>query len=204
MKFTNVKQLIIKFMGGGIINFPTRFLRWVKINGDSEDDSGSDDGGGGSGSMSMYDAWMKVFGDFKVVQNDDSILTVKPALAVINASYDVTNHHVDTPIPLTFMNSQANSYNTFNSEQVIVYNLEDVPDDIYERAGWDIRFFYDLDELNQNAQNITSALDSLIAKTRSYEDYFYPFTIGKAEYARYSGVYKINDKYYVWFPYSMD
>ena len=46
MKFTNVKQLIIKFMGGGLINFPTRFLRWVKINGDVE----GDDGGGGSGS----------------------------------------------------------------------------------------------------------------------------------------------------------
>lgn len=45
MKFTNVKQLIIKFMGGGIINFPTRFLRWVKINGDTDD---SDDGGEGS------------------------------------------------------------------------------------------------------------------------------------------------------------
>ena len=44
MKFTNVKQLIIKFMGGGLINFPTRFLRWVKINGDSDDS----DGGGGS------------------------------------------------------------------------------------------------------------------------------------------------------------
>ncbi len=47
MKFTNVKQLIIKFMGGGLINFPTRFLRWVKINGDTDD---SDDGGGSSSS----------------------------------------------------------------------------------------------------------------------------------------------------------
>lgn len=205
MKFTNVKQLIIKFMGGGIINFPTRFLRWVKINGDSEDD-GSDDGGGGgdSGSMSMYDIWMKVFGDFKVVQADNSILTIKPALAVINTSYDITNHPVDTPIPLTFMDSEADSYNTFNSEQVIAYNLEDVPDDIYERTSWDIRFFYDLDELNQNAQNITNALDTLTAKTRSYEYYFYPFTIGTSEYVPYSGVYKINDKYYVWFPASMD
>lgn len=44
MKFTNVKQLIIKFMGGGLINFPTRFLRWVKINGDSDgSDGGSSD-----------------------------------------------------------------------------------------------------------------------------------------------------------------
>lgn len=40
MKFINVKQLIIKFMGGGLINFPTRFLRWIKIDGDVD---GSDD-----------------------------------------------------------------------------------------------------------------------------------------------------------------
>ena len=53
MKFTNVKQLIIKFMGGGLINFPTRFLRWVKINGDTEDDGDSDDGGGSEGSLDI-------------------------------------------------------------------------------------------------------------------------------------------------------
>ncbi len=46
MKFTNIKKLIIKFMGGGIINFPTKFLRWVKIEGDIDD---SDDGGGSGG-----------------------------------------------------------------------------------------------------------------------------------------------------------
>lgn len=33
MKYTNIKKLLIKFMGGGLINFPTRFLRYVKING---------------------------------------------------------------------------------------------------------------------------------------------------------------------------
>ena len=48
MKYTNIKKLLIKFMGGGLINFPTRFLRWIKIDGDAEgDDSG--DGGGGDG-----------------------------------------------------------------------------------------------------------------------------------------------------------
>lgn len=51
MKFTNVKQLIIKFMGGGLINFPTRFLRWVKINGDTD---GSDDGGGDDSGNNGY------------------------------------------------------------------------------------------------------------------------------------------------------
>lgn len=46
MKFTNIKKLLIKFFGGGLISFPTRFLRWVIIEGDS---SGSDDGGGDGG-----------------------------------------------------------------------------------------------------------------------------------------------------------
>lgn len=32
-------------MGGGLINFPTRFLRWVKIDGDAD---GDDSGSGGS------------------------------------------------------------------------------------------------------------------------------------------------------------
>ena len=53
MKFTNVKQLIIKFMGGGLINFPTRFLRWVKITGDTEDDGGGDGGGDGDSDKGM-------------------------------------------------------------------------------------------------------------------------------------------------------
>lgn len=43
MKYTNIKKLLIKFMGGGLINFPTRFLRWIKIDGVAE----GDDGGGG-------------------------------------------------------------------------------------------------------------------------------------------------------------
>ena len=48
MKYTNIKKLLIKFMGGGLINFPTRFLRWVKIDGDADSDGGSDDGEDGS------------------------------------------------------------------------------------------------------------------------------------------------------------
>ena len=36
MKYINIKKLLIKFMGGGLINFPTRFLKWIKIDGDAE------------------------------------------------------------------------------------------------------------------------------------------------------------------------
>jgi len=32
-------------MGGGLINFPTRFLRWVKIDADTGCDDGGEDGG---------------------------------------------------------------------------------------------------------------------------------------------------------------
>ena len=67
MKLTNIKQLIIKFMGGGIINFPTRFLRWVKIDGISD---GSDDGGGGGGGGdASIDELMEAFGNFDISIN---------------------------------------------------------------------------------------------------------------------------------------
>ena len=56
MKYTNIKKLLIKFMGGGLINFPTRFLRWIKIDGDAEgDDSG---GGGGDGEDASEEAFL--------------------------------------------------------------------------------------------------------------------------------------------------
>lgn len=74
MKFTNVKQLIIKFMGGGLINFPTRFLRWVKINGDGD---GSDDGGGGGGGG----------GDITPSEQDSYIPLYQPAKAVYWVPY---------------------------------------------------------------------------------------------------------------------
>lgn len=52
MKYTNIKKLLIKFMGGGLINFPTRFLRWIKIDGDAE----GDDGGSGGSTEIDYEA----------------------------------------------------------------------------------------------------------------------------------------------------
>ena len=56
MKYTNIKKLLIKFMGGGLINFPTRFLRWIKIDGDAEGDDGG--GGGGDGGDTSKEAFL--------------------------------------------------------------------------------------------------------------------------------------------------
>lgn len=55
MKYTNIKKLLIKFMGGGLINFPTRFLRWIKIDGDADGDDGGSGGGGDSGESEQID-----------------------------------------------------------------------------------------------------------------------------------------------------
>ena len=212
MKFTNVKQLIIKFMGGGLINFPTRFLRWVKINGDTDDsdDGGSDDGGGGSGSMSMYDAWMKAFNGFKVYQdnNDNNVLTVTPALYAIQA-YDYHQETSDTPIPLTFMNSQTSKYNEYDEESYPnIFDIKDVPDDIYEQSleysSSYIQVLYDLDELNEKAHDIAYAIESINVPHRTYDDNSVNVLKGKASYVPHSGIFKYKDKFYVWFPSSMD
>lgn len=53
MKFINIKKLIIKFIGGGIIKFPTRFLRWVIIDGENDEE----EGGGGGGDIDLNDIY---------------------------------------------------------------------------------------------------------------------------------------------------
>lgn len=42
MKFTNLSKLLIKFIGGGLVNFPTRYLKEVEV----EAEGGESDGGG--------------------------------------------------------------------------------------------------------------------------------------------------------------
>lgn len=53
MKFINIKKLIIKFIGGGIIKFPTRFLHWVIIDGENS----GEEGGGGGGDIDINDIY---------------------------------------------------------------------------------------------------------------------------------------------------
>lgn len=69
MKYTNIKKLLIKFMGGGLINFPTRFLRWIKIDGDAEGDDGGD--GGDSESSNVFFSPVGIQPTHIVVETDD-------------------------------------------------------------------------------------------------------------------------------------
>lgn len=90
MKFTNVKQLIIKFMGGGLINFPTRFLRWVKINGDVEGDDGGGDSGGGGSSSDVFFSPLAIQPTHIAVQTDDetySIIEIKDLTASVDNDF---------------------------------------------------------------------------------------------------------------------
>lgn len=209
MKYTNIKKLLIKFMGGGLINFPTRFLKWIKIDGNAEGDDGGG-GGGDAGSMSMYDAWMKVFDGFKVSQdnNDNNILTVTPALYAIQA-YNYEQKTSDTPISLAFMNTQTNKYYEYGEKSISkIFDIKNAPDDIYEQSfDYDasyIQLLYDLDELNEKAHDINYAVESITLNHRTYNHSVVELTKGQASYVPYSGVFKFNDKYYVWFPSSMD
>jgi hypothetical protein len=43
MKIQNPLKLIIKFIGGGLINFPTRHIRWIKVEPDNGGDIPSGD-----------------------------------------------------------------------------------------------------------------------------------------------------------------
>ena len=147
MKFTNVKQLIIKFMGGGLINFPTRFLRWVKINGDSDgsDGDGSDDGGGGSGANG------NIFFQLATIQPNRYIL-IPPGS--------------DTITPIDIENLDLNTYINYSiNEKLInfVYSKEELT-----KLGFSLEELEALDTFtfdNQNpTQNNSIQIDSSIIR----------------------------------------
>ena len=47
MKIEHINKLILKFIGGGIVNFPTRFLKWIKVESCDCNGGGDDEGEGG-------------------------------------------------------------------------------------------------------------------------------------------------------------
>lgn len=44
MKFTNLSKLLIKFIGGGLVNFPTRYLKEVELEGEGGESEGGESG----------------------------------------------------------------------------------------------------------------------------------------------------------------
>ena len=68
MKYINIRKLLIKFMGGGLIDFPTRFLRWVKIDADT-----GCDGGGDGGDSTPTDVYIKFRAENFGLRNSDTV-----------------------------------------------------------------------------------------------------------------------------------
>ena len=74
MKFTNISKFIIKFMGGGKINFPFNNLKEVEINGDNDGEGGGIE----QNSRDYFPYWSKpigfiILGDdfFSNIETDD-------------------------------------------------------------------------------------------------------------------------------------
>lgn len=168
MKFTNVKQLIIKFMGGGLINFPTRFLRWVKINGDTDDsdDGGGDDSGGGeSGDMTLAEAWSKTFdlNHNAYGSNDDDVIV-----------------KVETPLPL----------------MVLCLNTEGYIEEIGERVFEPIGRFQSYIDLSSE-ENIKVVPFEEIEYDDNYNTYLFLYDLNvNVDVMNHSYIY-INDRFYI-------
>lgn len=66
MKIEHITKLILKFMGGGIVNFPTRFLKWIKVESCDCDGGGGDDEGGDEGGDSQDTITLEDFNSFYI------------------------------------------------------------------------------------------------------------------------------------------
>lgn len=143
MKYTNIKKLLIKFMGGGLINFPTRFLRWVKIDGDAEGDD--DGGGGGSGDMTLAQALTKTFdlNHNSYDWNDDNVkVKVETPLPLMVLCCNTEGYIEEIGEKVFEQIGTFNSYNDLNSvENIKVVPFEEIEyDDNYNTY----LFLYDL------------------------------------------------------------
>lgn len=217
MKFTNVKQLIIKFMGGGLINFPTRFLRWVKINGDTDD---SDDGGGdggGSSDMTLGQAWIKAFRlDKQVAYNnenhhwdytDDNIPLPDLAMALNGDTYILDNYfdrtktiedyNIVVPENVGY-NETVYEYVPSASEYCKFVPLEefDESDIIYNEYGnsGNVYFLYNINRLS----------DEFSGGKRSIKCAGYPDDYFRIQSNDYCFFVKYNDQIYFFNEYSGD
>lgn len=63
MKLTNLSKLLIKFIGGGLVNFPTRYLKEVEV----EAEGGENDGGGSENDDELLLKTKQIIADYASV-----------------------------------------------------------------------------------------------------------------------------------------
>lgn len=130
MKYTNIKKLLIKFMGGGLINFPTRFLRWVKIDGDAE---GDDDGGSGNNDSDPIRSFIEkmtygVCSDYEI-DEESGIITIKepnniPRIYKADRGFGY-NYENDSDTLTSYLGSDDETKIVLNGEEIAINDLFD-------------------------------------------------------------------------------
>lgn len=149
---------------------------------------------GGGSEITMYQAWMKAFNSFET-----EYFPVTPKKIVKGWAGNVmVSGTPEEPISLEFLGETTDIY-YYPDELAQVYNLEDVPEDIYENLDYDgtvCTFLYDLDELNQHDCRIGTFTP---AQTICLDGYIHLYEYGSGINKYVSNVALIDGKYYIWF-----
>lgn len=111
MKIEHITKLILKFMGGGIVNFPTRFLKWIKVESRDCDGGGSDDGGDDGGD-SQDTVALEDFNSFYISVIDDDYASSRVAEETLQLSdfFETSNINLLKGL-LTLATSIEDNYN---------------------------------------------------------------------------------------------
>lgn len=113
-------------MGGGLINFPTRFLRWVKIDGDTS----CDDGGGDGGDSTPTKVYIKFKAeDFGLRDSDHVPDTIDRSKGyTLDEIFDMSGNMLEEFIKAqedTRDNLVSNGYDIVSIGKVMGINLDD-------------------------------------------------------------------------------
>lgn len=198
MKYTNIKKLLIKFMGGGLINFPTRFLRWIKIDGDADGDDGGSGGGGDSGDDG--DNVIKFGEALNQVCFFEDQTYGKPDAFVLPGGNLFTLNSINLETPITIGNKTFEYAFDANSENCKFKTFDELVQDDFSDDFNKAYFCWKLEKIGNN--NIQIPLFTLYNYPHSEvdQDYYYKL----ADHANTSELIHYNEEYYLVFEFEGD
>lgn len=137
MKIENITKLILKFIGGGTIKFPTCFLKWVII----EPCDGGGDGGDTPSSMSLDDFEnfnISVSNDYYVNYNIGDIIPLDEFLDVssvdvLKALTSLSNNSDNFADPSVYLYDNKSEENSYCNHSIIIY-----PNGLNNENGYNI------------------------------------------------------------------
>lgn len=173
MKFTNIKQLLINFKGGGLINFPFKHLKEVDIDGDTDEQG---EGGGSSAPLTKLDTiknYVNILYDhynveFDVVEETSTEeIEVEdengePTGEVVTSTTKIYKFVPKTAVPKVYLNPNSGSVthnaNTNNGKATLNYSNSTYPDIVNSISRID---------LNGNSLTVLQAIEYNILQVGS-------------------------------------